>query len=539
VLVLLLTTWQVADSGPWAPKTLRLLAGTELRRLFTEDEDGTPTKLAKELTRQTGITLQVTYTGSLAAAEQLAEGTSNYDLAWFATSAYLRAMRVETTHTTSIMTSPVVIGIKKSVLSRWHQRDPANLSWRDLAEKSFRFAMTHPSASNSGFAALVSAAAAFRAPASTSSDVRAVLPQLKRLFGGVELSADSSDDLRKPYATARSNPNLDGIVDYESELLDIKRGSAFDDIEILYPRDGVVLADYPLVALRLSADDSNAYRHLTNWLLTSWAQDWIVKNTGRRAADGRPHRGLPPLNKLLTVPDDKAKIDTILLAYNDHIRKPAQIVYVIDTSASMNLKHPIGSVNTRLNKVTDVLKTLVEAPNPQRFLKLDKRENATLMTFAESVSPGSDVVLTEDGNADASFMDWLDKLTARGQTNMYAGTLRAYRLVQERAKGFPYGSWEDYKSKTFPSIVLITDGEQNYGTTRGQFQQELGNMHVPLNDIRLFAIYVGPSAVTTDCAKADAPVAELCELARITKGKILTTGNRDLLEVFRDIHDQL
>ena len=105
-----------------------------------------------------------TLDGSQAVAAGKAAGT--YDAIWFPSNRYLSMIPGASKRlgaSTKIMASPVVLGLQRRVARKlgWDRKAP---TWRDTAKaaeaKKFTYGMTDPSASNSGFSALVGVASA-------------------------------------------------------------------------------------------------------------------------------------------------------------------------------------------------------------------------------------------------------------------------------------------------------------------------------------------------------------------------------------------
>jgi Ca-activated chloride channel family protein len=139
-------------SGP--PYTLRVLASSELA-------DMAP--ILRQAASATGVTVDLTLTGSLAGAQQVIDGTAErkYDAVWFASDNYLNLYPDGLSRlngTTEIISSPVVLGLRSSVAHRlgW---DHSPVTWVDVAQAAtrheFTFGMTDPATSNSGLSALV------------------------------------------------------------------------------------------------------------------------------------------------------------------------------------------------------------------------------------------------------------------------------------------------------------------------------------------------------------------------------------------------
>src|SRR5262249_7716429 len=175
----------------------------------------------------TGVDLKLDYVGTLDGTQQIITGQDNHDLAWFSHSKYLDLLqqdkgvkRVYAEH--PIMLSPVVLGVKHSVAQRLGWSNGAKVTWKDIAEGAnagkFRFAMTNPAASNSGFPALLGVASAFSGSADALNAGQIDTASMKKLFSGQKLTAGSSGWLSDAYIADQGD--LDGMVNYESVLLE-------------------------------------------------------------------------------------------------------------------------------------------------------------------------------------------------------------------------------------------------------------------------------------------------------------------------------
>ncbi|MEU9717175.1 hypothetical protein [Streptomyces sp. NPDC047976] len=114
------------------PVTLRVLADAEL-------QDMKP--LLDELRRDTGITLEMDHRGTDDVVRALTGTRHGHDLAWLASDRPLQLRlkaagpRTENPLATSIMRSPVAIGLKRAAADRLRQRTPdGRISWADVAD---------------------------------------------------------------------------------------------------------------------------------------------------------------------------------------------------------------------------------------------------------------------------------------------------------------------------------------------------------------------------------------------------------------------
>jgi Ca-activated chloride channel family protein len=531
--------------------TLTMLAGSELDDVVGSPPDGDQPFLSRML-KDTGITLQVDkFTGSLSGAETITAGVS-YDLAWFASDAYLRVLAPGEpsiiVKPEPIMWSPVVLGVKQSVAKDygWVNRP---VSWREVAEKvtpdgsGFSFAMTDPAASNSGLAALVEASVAMRSGGVaelSEADIQNGVTPLRGLFRGVGLTAGSSGWLSDQYFLGQSN--FDGLVNYESEILALNQRPGIQPLHIIHPSDGVVTANYPLILLSRDARKQDAYERLTKWLLGEWAQKQIAKHTRRHRIKDFPGGG-----PQIVVPSNKRRLDRLLLSYQDRIRKPPRTVYVVDKSASMNDSLTPGSQVTKLDKLKEVFRELAsdELATAARFRRLRSRERITILPFSGPVRgqigrgedlrafrPASEQTISEGeaGTADRYRLSgYVEALRAGGATALFDALYESYVRLDQELEAI---TLEDYTTRWYPTIVLLTDGVQYLGIKRLRFE-ELWRQTRSRDAVRVFAVHIGPEKVAERCGKPDEP--ELCRIATLTGGRVFDTSSADLLEVIREI----
>ncbi|HEY8557274.1 MAG TPA: substrate-binding domain-containing protein, partial [Actinomycetes bacterium] len=207
------------EPPPDPPGTLRVLAGSELK-------DVEP--LVAQIRDATGVNLRFEYSGTLEGAERITGGGGDRpDLAWFSSARYLTLLAAagggegRPVASERIMLSPVVLGVKRSVATRFGWAGNPEVTWKDIAAKArtgqLRYGMTNPAASNSGFSALVGVAAAL---AGTGDALRAEDIDERGLtdfFTGQTLTAGSSGWLADAFVAGQDK--LDGLINYESVLL--------------------------------------------------------------------------------------------------------------------------------------------------------------------------------------------------------------------------------------------------------------------------------------------------------------------------------
>ena len=499
-------------SGP--PVTLRVLAGSELA-------DMKP--ILDEAAKATGVSVNMTFTGTLDGAETVADGKADgtYDAVWFSSTRYLQTIpeakrRLSTA--TRIMGSPVVLGVRAPAAAElgWDRQAP---TWADIAAAAaggkLTYAMTDPAASNTGFSALVAVAAALDGSgrALDAAAIDRVAPQLIDFFAGQQLTAGSTEWLTDAFVKratgAERGGRLDGLISYEASLRSLNRaGTLPEPLSIVYPRDGVISADYPFTLLAGgSGDVRDGFRRLTGYLRTAGVQRSIVDTTWRRPAV--PGVALPdqaPKGLVeLPFPGTRTAIDALLTAYFDRLRKPARTVYVLDLSGSM-AEERLASLKTALSDLTGVGPDSLSS----RYCRFRSREEVILLPF--STKPGTPMTFTVSTESPQASRDAIraaiNGLATAGDTAVYDSLVAAYGLFADAGD-------------RFLSIVLMTDGESNTGRGFGDFASFAPAASPP---VRVFPILFGEAAEP-----------QMRQVANLTGGEVFDARSGDLRTAFCQI----
>lgn len=509
-----------AFSGPQT--TLRVLAGSELAAMV-------PVLEAAE--RETGVRVELEYTGTLTAAGRIGEGTVEgaYDAVWFSSNRYLD-LRPETRGVlgtaVEIMASPVVLGLRRSVAQRLGFDDGA-VDWARIAAAAgageFTYGMTDPSASNSGFAAVVAVATALvgSGAALTEEQAASIVPAMTDFFSAHTLSAGSSGFLQDAYigrATgADPGPAVDGLINYESVLLAMNSGGELPEpLELIYPTDGVVTADYPFTVLNSASEEArDAHRRLTEYLRTPGVQQQIME-TGhwRPAVPGiplAPEFGDATLVEL-PFPASAAVVETLLTSWFDKVRRPSRTIYVLDRSGSMNSDNRMPLLQRALARLAGADTSLVG-----QFRRFRGREEVVLLPFA--TVPGQPRIFTVPPENSQPVLDQIaaqgNALSARGETAIYSTLEVAYDVAEQQIVADP---------DRFTSIVLMTDGENTTGSDVEDFRRSLADRSDTARAIPVFPVLFG-----------ETNVAEMEEVAGLTGGRTFDARNGSLAEAFTEI----
>ena len=308
-----------------AGTTLRILAGSEVKDMLPILEDAQA---------ELGITVELTYQGTLDGTEAVMSGEGDFDATWFPSNAYMTLFDEKNalvSEEASIMRTPVVLGVKRDRAAElgWDEKSP---TWAEVVDAAasgeFAYGMSSPVSSNSGFSTLVELATALSGTgaAITADDVTAVAADLMRFARGQALASGSSGWLMEAYGKDAST--VDGVFNYESLILQDP-----DLVEVI-PQDGVITADYPLTLLSGRGEKAEAaYGALVDYLRRDDVQQRIADETHRRTDattpdDERMAFEIPFPNRLETV-------RALLSSWVSEVRKPANMVFQIDTSGSM------------------------------------------------------------------------------------------------------------------------------------------------------------------------------------------------------------
>src|SRR5215472_9348985 len=296
-----------------------ILAGSDLKDIETG--------LKTDIRRATGLDLAFTYSGTLDAVDRIAGG-GQFDALWVSHGKYLAmndALKGRIAAQEKTMLSPVVLGLKASKAHAlgWDNEEP---TWEDISDAAkagkFTFGMTNPTSSNTGFTATIGLAAALaRNPdALTEADLKN--PRLSDFFKGQSLTAGSSGWLAENYE--REQSKVDGIINYESVLLSLNAsGKLSEPLTLVYPKEGIITADYPLMLL--NGAKRAEYDKLVAYLRSKDFQSRMSAATLRRPvnahADAAP--AIPKRTLIeLPFPGQSSLIPTLLDNFLSDVRIP-------------------------------------------------------------------------------------------------------------------------------------------------------------------------------------------------------------------------
>ena len=489
--------------------TLTVLAGSEVKDLAP---------LLPDIKSATGVSLVLSYSGTLEGAEAISGGAAT-DVAWFSSGNYLSLLPGAGSRVVAqkqIMLSPVVIGVKKSVADRFGWTGNPNVTWKDIEAKSaagsFRFAMPNPAASNSGLVALIGVASALSGSSDSIDTGTIDKTALRAFFKGQALTAGSSGFLADSYV--RDPSAVDGIVNYESVLMSLNAGGKLQEpLVLIYPKEGIVTADYPFMLLNAAKRD--AWDKVSTYLRSTDVQKRIMTDTLRRpAVPGVPLDARFSTQSLFELPFP-AKLDTIdalITAYLDEVRRPASAIFVLDLSGSMSGDR-LDQLKTAMNALTGTDQSITG-----RFSRFRAREQVTIITFSTDVLDTREFTIDDtapDGPDMTAIRDYVNGLKTFSSTAIYSGLEAAYGVVQKAEAADPNRLY---------SIVLMTDGANNSGVAPEAFASDYAALPDPVKAVHTYTVLFGEGS-------ADA----MATIASQTGGTVFNAETTSLQTIFKQI----
>ena len=501
------------DSGAAAPandaNTLSVLAGSELKDIEP---------LLPNVEKATGIHIVMRYAGTLEAVERLQSGEQT-DAAWLASAHYamlVPAVKARITASDRTMLTPVVLGIRQSKAKELGWENNPDVTWKDIADAAikgkFTFGMTSPASSNTGFSGLLGLAAALsgKGDALEAKDIDA--KKLSSFFKAQRLTAGSSGWLVDSYV--KEQDKVDGIINYASTLLSLnRRPDLKEKLVLIYPKDGIITADYPIMLLNPAKRD--AYAKVVAYLRGKEFQQDMASSTLRRPVNPDVQVADVPAQPLieLSFPAKLEVIDAILSAFDNNLRLPTDSTFVLDQSGSMNGERIAGLKNAMLGL------SGADTSISGRFARFHNRERIFLLPFSEKPSATEEFDMGDDEQSNQATLvritGRVNELRANGGTAIYDSLMQAYKqaLVRRHADG-----------ARFYSLVLMTDGENNDGATVKDFNNWYARLPESDKGIKVFAVIFG-----------EADPRELKSVAELTGGRSFDSRKSSLQSIFKEI----
>jgi Ca-activated chloride channel family protein len=507
----------VSPPGGTQAASLAILSGSENKTLEP---------ILKRFGEQNGLSLKVDYLGSVDIMLQLEGGAANYDAVWPANSLWvdLGDKQKLVQHQASIMRSPVVLGVKKSVAQRlgWVGK-PVTVEQVLAAAQAgkLRFMMTSATQSNSGASAYLGYLYAFAGKPEILTRAHLQNPKvrdkIKAIMGAVNRSSGSSGWLKDLFL--QKYDQYDAMVNYEALVIEANReltAQGREPLYAVYPADGLVIADSPLGYVNHGdAEKEKRFQKLQEYLQSPDVQREIMA-TGRRvglagldtgAVDKtvfNPDWGIDVTRVLNPIKMPQAEvIREALVLYQTAFRKPSFTVYCLDYSGSMR--------GQGIDDLKGAMRLLLKQDEARRYMLQGSPNDVTVVIPFSSAPMHQWSVTGNNPKALEGLLAQVEALPANGGTDIYTPVMRA--LDAFKAKG----NLEDY----FPAVILMTDGQSNEGASFPDLQRRI--QEVRLNaDVPVFAILFGEASEN-----------QLKQMADYTSGRIFD-GRKDLIQAFRD-----
>jgi Ca-activated chloride channel family protein len=371
----------------------------------------------------------------------------------------------------SIASSPVVMAVREPVARAkgWPAR---TLTWDDVLGAATRFGTEDPARSTAGL----------------STVVAVVDPNANGTVDDTELPVGLSFTRTVAAGTpvpARGPPSADVFPAIERDL-------ALQDVPFVpvYQQRDAVVADYPYTVLSASWVDGVRRRTADTFLryvLTPHGQD-VLGSDGFREPGGSPARApqLDPARGFRAIPPQPRELTTLatsqIMSEWTAMRRPANLLAVVDTSASMNFRVP-GTTLPRIELARQiVLRGLARLPGGTNF---GLWEFATRLTpdadYRELVPFGPVAEPARVGQVAAA----LSALRPAGDTALYDTVYAAFRAAQSR-----------WRPDAINAVVVVTDGRaaDDSGMDREQLIAALRREGRPDRPVTVVGVAVGSVA---------------------------------------------
>jgi Ca-activated chloride channel family protein len=498
-----------AGAGPAV--TLDIIAGSELKDLAP---------ILADAERATGVHTALTYVGTIAGIDRLSGG-EHHDAAWFAQDKYLSLSSAgkSVKSRSRIMLSPVIIGVKHSAAQRLGWTGGKRVTWRDVQNAvgagRFRYAMTNPSTSNSGFSAVLSVSTALAGTGDALRPSQVNRAAIATFYRGQKIVSGSSGWLSDAFLAAQDS--VDGIITYEASILALDTNPNLrEKLDRVYPADGIVTADYPLDLLDQTKQD--AYDKVVAYLKSADVQKRIASETFRRPLDpAASATQYPAVVNETAFPASAVAVQQLLLRFLNQDRVPAHSFYVLDKTGSMDNTDDTGK--SRIQRVQEALGVLTGSDDSLtgQFARFADRERITIITF--SVTPEIDKTFLMTKPNDAAVFGQVRQLAASLQAG---GNTAIYDALEAALNEAVRDQTQD--AGRYDSIVLMTDGENNRGDGYDQFERKWRALPEYGRRIHIFPIYIG-----------EASPAELERIATLTGGRAFDARKESLSGIFKEI----
>ena len=417
-------------------------------------------------------------------------------------------------------TSPVVIAMWEKVAQAMGWPDQP-IGWNTLQERASQdanFRWNHPSTAYAS--GLLSTLAEFYAGAGVNRGLTedlaiqdTTLEYVKKVEGTVRFYGESESAILERLKKDGTNL-LDAFVAQEQIVLRWNSENPGQRLVAVYPIEGTLWADYPLALLEryadfdptpLSSAQRDTYYEFSKFLVDDSVQQQVLAGGYRPVnlsidlqSSGSPFKDNPSVDALqpkTTLPVPPYPVIQVIEDYRAYIKKPTNVILVVDTSGSMADSSKLPRVQTALTAFMANIK--------------GKNDRLGLIDFSDRIKYNSGVQ-----SFDASFKNTLDarvkSLRAEGNTAVIDSVLEAYNTLQELNDPLAINA-----------IVVMTDGKENASRTNiTNLERVLTQGKVP---VVVFSIAFGK----------DADTGIMKRLAEVTNGQFRQAETFNIEELYK------
>lgn len=462
------------------------------------------------------IYLSISYADDLEAIDKLESNSNNYDAVWMSNSTWLYMLDgVKTSNSKSININPVVFGIKKNKANElgFVDKDVYNKDIvKAIQDGKLKYVMSSVTKTNTGLIAYLGFLNSLAgSPEILTSDMlksKTLEKDLKTLFSGVERVSGTDDFLKQMFLNTNE---YEAVIATESSLIEINKELVSQNKEplyLIYPLDGVAINDSPFAYIDNGQEKEEQFLKLQSFLLSSKSQKEL-ENLGKRTWYGgtnlnadknsfRKEWGIDTSKYLMTLKyPSKDVINEAIELYIDVFRKPAAVVFCLDTSGSM-----YGSGISSLKEAMSYILNYETASKDK--IQFSEKDKIYVYAFSNEVEGP---YFTENGKETSNLIDQINMLHPTGSTNLYGCATE--------------GLWKlnslDLKDDYTKTIILMTDGEANVGSFSSLKEAYRGS------NIPIYSIMFGSARKN-----------QLEEIANLSNAKVFD-GRTDLTEAFKEV----
>ncbi len=487
------------------------------------------------------IVVEATPMGSIESVDAIIGGTMQPTVWSPASSVYVPVANAEwrKTHSDDLVAdNPKDLVLSPVVIAMWEPMARAlgwpdkQLGWADIAGLAvsdegwaaygypewgvFKFGHTHPGYSNSGIVSIIAEAyaGAGKQRGLTLDDLND--PKVSQFMVAVESSIihyGVSTGFFADRMFERGPSYLSAAVMYENlvvaqESKRIEGTSQQLPVAAIYPKEGTFWSNHPYAILNapwVTAEHKAAAQDFEAFLLDKPQQLKAIE-LGFRPADPSipltspldPQHGVDPAQPKTVLEIPPAEVISAIEALWKQVKKPVDLVLVVDTSGSM-----AGS------KITAARSSLM-----QFISLLDDRDRIEIITFNSDLLTLTDLSPVSEKRQDA--ITRVSGIIESGNTRLYDATLLAYQELQDKAD-----------PKHIRSIVILSDGQDTASEkTLNDVLAVIGTGNLEGgNAIKMFTIAFGD----------DADKDILKQIAEATGGKQYDSTPENINKIYSEI----